>query len=100
MLAVFLAAGLELVSFEMWSQDRPGDREWQEWVISQLRNGLADGRVTQEHIDDVKNQVGAARCRPEEVAGASAAEAHPVSFDQAVALASEVLALLRPPSAS
>lgn len=70
-LAVFHFAGLRLVKLDSWPTNRPGDREWQESIIAKLQRW-----ATQEHIDHVRNEVGVARYRPEEV-GAAAAVAPP-----------------------
>jgi hypothetical protein len=51
-------------------------------------------KVSKEHISEVENQISAVRCRPEEVAGSSAAKHHPVSFEDTMPLAQEVLQLL------
>jgi hypothetical protein len=93
-LAIFEVAGIRLLDIESWPSNRDGDSEWQEVVLLHLRQGRDNGRVTQEHIDDVEKQVGAVRCRPEEVAGSTAWETHPIQFDLAVQLGEQVLAHL------
>jgi hypothetical protein len=84
-LAIFHAVGLRLLDLTGWPK-REEDARWQESIINLLR-----GRASQEHIDAVTSQVGAVRVRPEEVAGASAAEIHPIGFANANALAIEIL---------
>ena len=90
-LAVFEVAGLKLLEMESW-RERDDDDQWQQGVLSHLRGGLDDGKVTQSHIHDVERQVGAFRCRPEEVAGSTASETHPIQFELAVRLGEQVLA--------
>jgi len=91
-LAVFHSIGLNLILWETWPRDREGDAEWQRHVVEQLKDPPGGGeKASKEHILEVENQIGAVRCRPEEVAGSSAAEHHPVSFEDTIPLAREVL---------
>lgn len=92
-LAVFEAAGLRLVNYESWPVNRTDDHEWQEWVITTLET--SNPPATAEHIAAVKSQLGAARFRPEEVAGAALVTPLPVEFEIAAEHGLMVLGRLR-----
>jgi hypothetical protein len=87
-LAVFDAAGLRLVEYDTWVCDRPGDREWQEKIIAKLA-----GRASQEHIDHLRNEIGAVRFRPEEVAAATTLVL-PATYAHTAALGEKIVARL------
>ncbi|MCH7989824.1 MAG: hypothetical protein IID46_11840 [Planctomycetes bacterium] len=92
-LALFETAGLRLAHYETWPTDRPGDREWQEWVIGQLESGAQP--ANSEHIEAVKGEVGTVRCRPEDVAGAATVSPLPADFATAEKRAAGILDRLR-----
>lgn len=81
-LAVFDVAGLKLANYVSWPIDRPGDREWQEKVVASLQADSADDT----HINAARAEIGsgAARFRPEEVAGAATVWPLPAEFAVAV----------------
>jgi hypothetical protein len=89
-LAVFQAAGVLLVKYDDWPAGRPGDAEWQQAVVDDLR---ASRRASVEHIEAMQGELGkgAVRYRPEEVAGAATLSKLPASFEQAVNAAAHVL---------
>ncbi len=89
-LAVFDDVGIRLVNFVDWPIDRPGDREWQQSMLALLRKRNAPT----DHINRVATDVGVARFRPEEVAGASKESSYPVSFAVASGRAEEILVQL------
>jgi hypothetical protein len=82
-LAVFHAAGIQLADYTSWPMGRDEDRAWQVWVVGQLEN--SDPPAPTDHIQAVKQEIGAVRFRPEEVAGAATVSPLPATF----ALASE-----------
>lgn len=88
-LAVFESVGIRLVRYEDWPSSRPGDREWQEWVISELER--SDPPVSREHIEAVKNEVGGIRFRPEDVASAGTTSPLPADFATAAQRAERIL---------
>lgn len=90
-LAVFDAAGIRLIEFSSWPQQRPGDADWQRFVIEQLEHGEASA----EHVAFVKNELGYVRYRPEDVAGCAASDQLPCSFKTAEPLSQEILNQLR-----
>jgi len=90
-LAVFDAAGLRLAEYSSWPQQRPGDAEWQQFVVEQLEESEARA----EHVGLVKKEVGAIRYRPEEVGGCAVSDHLPCPFDTAEALSQEILDRLR-----
>jgi hypothetical protein len=90
-LGVFHIAGVSLIQYGTWPASRDGDKEWQQQIIAQLTE---DG-ASQEHIHAVESEVGAVRYRPEEVAGAGAANSLPVAFAEAAELAEQILERLR-----
>jgi len=88
-LAIFEAAGLQLARYETWPTNRSGDLEWQKWIIEQLGKGKQP--ATAEHMDAVKEEVGAVRYRPEDVAGAASSSPLPADFAAAKKQAAAVL---------
>ena len=93
-LAVFHRVGLPLVVYDTWPIDRPGDREWQQQMVSLLKKTHA----TPEHVAGVERDVGVVRFRPEEVAGASTIRPTPVAFTNAIPPSEEILALIANPA--
>ena len=90
-LAVFDAAGVRLAEYDSWPQQRPGDAEWQQFVVEQLEESSASA----EHVALVKTEMGAIRYRPEEVGACAASDRLPCSFATAEALSHEILDQLR-----
>ena len=86
-LAVFDSAGIRLANYATWPQQRDGDLEWQQFIIEQLEEDGADA----EHVAFVRNEIGAVRYRPEDVAGCAAADQLPCRFDVAEPLSEEIL---------
>ena len=84
-LAVFARNGFDLVETENWPE-RPDDIEWQQQIIGALTN-----RASREHIEAVKQSIGAKRFRPEEVAAGVISENIPLNFSAARVLAQEIL---------
>lgn len=84
-LALFDVAGLKLVNYATWPTGRPGDREWQEYVVAQLPP------TEVAHIEAVRSEVGSVRFRPEEVAGAATVSPLPVDFATAVERGEKIL---------
>jgi hypothetical protein len=90
--AVFTRAGLELAHYATWPLDRPGDRDWQNAIVDELRKRST---ATDEHIHAVENDIGTmARFRPEEVAGAAIAASIPASFQIAEERSRQILVRL------
>jgi hypothetical protein len=80
-LALFRSARLPLVDTTDWPLDRPGDRAFQELVVSILeRTGASP-----DHVAAVRVEIGCARIRPEEVAGAALLSVLPVRHPSAEA---------------
>ena len=90
-LALFDAVGLRLVRYEEWPGNREGDKKWQEWIVSELEK---QGAVAPDHVLAVKSEVGGARFRPEEVAGAATVSSLPAGFKETVERAVELLSRL------
>jgi hypothetical protein len=88
-LAVFRLAGIDIILPETWPSSRPGDDQWKEKIIAGLRAGSPP--ATEEHIANVEAESGLTRFRPEDVAGAAAANSIPVSFEQANPFGEEIL---------
>ncbi len=94
-LAIFDAAGLCLAQYETWpaSRSRPGDKEWQEEIVRQLKSSQSPDAA--EHAEAVSNEIGATRYRPEEVAGAALTSPLPADFTSAAEQAADILERLR-----
>lgn len=67
-LAIFDWASMPLVDIGTWPNERPGDKEWQESIVEDLKK--TNPPVDQVHIEAVMKEIGAKRCRPPEVAAA------------------------------
>lgn len=82
-LAAFKAAKIDLIDIFTWSA-REDDSIFQSKILSILSDGLKCGKVSQDHFDKVKNDVGCIRFRPEEVAVSSGFkfEDMPVCYDE------------------
>lgn len=91
-LAVFEAAGLRLADYETWPTDRPGDQEWQSWIVGELEN--SDPPADARHIEAVRSEVGLVRYRPEDVAGAATTSPLPANFATANEQGEKILRLL------
>jgi hypothetical protein len=89
-LAVFHTARLPLVDYSSWPVNRPGDSEWQQRIVSLLK-----GRAPEAHVEAVSREVGSARFRPEEVAGAATVNPLPASFELAAERGEQILELLQ-----
>jgi hypothetical protein len=95
-LAVFHRAGLLLVLYSSWPVNRPGDADWQRFIVEELRNNTPT--ATPEHVRAVESDIGiTVRYRPEEVAGACTVAPIPVSFQKAEEQGQLILARLRNP---
>jgi hypothetical protein len=88
-LAVFLAAGVEIVQYDSWPP-RSADEEWQKSILQPLERCADEG-----HVSAVRADVGAARVRPEEVAGAATLTPLPADFARTESVALDLLELLR-----
>lgn len=76
-LIVFLQTGIRLIRLETW-EERPEDRAWQHYLLEILIRTKAP----EPHVEAVRSEVGCARIRPEEVAGACLEDDLPASFQQ------------------
>jgi hypothetical protein len=76
-LIIFLQAGVRLIRLETW-EGRPEDREWQQHLLELLIRTSASA----EHVEAVRTEIGCARIRPEEVAGACLEDELPASFER------------------
>lgn len=86
-LAVFEASGFKLAHLDTWPIGREGDKKWQESIIKVLKEKKAD----ENHITMAESEIGIARFRPEEVAGASLEPNIPVNFDVAFKRSVEII---------
>lgn len=84
-LALLRATGVELMDLSTWPT-RPDDAAWHAEVIELLRRHGAPP----EHIARVRSEVGCARFRPQEVAGACSEGTFPTSFGSARSAASRI----------
>lgn len=70
-LTIFKSVGIELVHWEDWTKGRPDDKRWFKYIISKLEEGVKDGIISQEHLNNVKGEKKCARYRPEEIFAAT-----------------------------
>ncbi len=85
-LGVFHSTGLPLIEYETWPVDRDGDREWQQFVLTQLQVSASPN-----HILQVTSEIGLVRYRPEEVAGAATLEKLPATFLEVLPISESIL---------
>ncbi len=76
-LVVFLMEGISLIDFTTW-QERPEDADWHSYLVDQLEHYGASS----DHVAVVRSEIGCARVRPEEVAGACLEAVLPTTFEQ------------------
>lgn len=91
---LFKCWGYTLVDSETW-EVMPGDQDWQNWIVDLLDKSTCED--AREQAKALKDDVGALRLRPEQLAGACASnfDTWPVPFDSACALATEVIAQVK-----
>lgn len=78
-LALFRSVSFPYIDTTGWPIDRAGDREAQERLMRVLEHTC----LNKNHIDQVKQEIGCERIRPEEVAGAALSESLPVRHPDA-----------------
>lgn len=88
-MAIFQAVGLPMIDATEWPI-RPEDTDWQGRVVDLLAANGADP----DHVNRVKQDLGAARFRPEEVGGAAAHDPWPAKFQDASPFAQKILKCL------
>ena len=76
-LMIFQAKGHKLFKFEEW-EERPGDLEFQEWVVKALRQS---SDASEAHIKHVESEIGTIRYRPEDLALVGLTHNMPLPFE-------------------
>ena len=87
-LSVYFSLNIPVLDHNTWLV-REDDRKWQEYVIE---NYLPAWRASEEHIEQVLEEVGNIRVRPEEVAGAAIVYPPTVEFDEAIVESQKIVA--------
>jgi hypothetical protein len=82
-LAVFDSCKIKLIDIENWLP-RESDLVWHDYIIKCLIKTKDRFKISDTHIDNVKNEQGCARFRPEEVAISSAFNILPSSSEQII----------------
>lgn len=92
---VFRSAGIELLEWAAWPI-RTTDAEWHQQIVSELENFRIrfPDEISEEHIKNVRGELGCARFRPEEVTGACSSTQFPASFDFTVAAGRQICEVL------
>jgi hypothetical protein len=85
-LDVYARRGFNLLREDQWPE-RADDALWQRLIIEALTTSGASA----QHVEAMREHVGAPRFRPEEVAAGCISEEIPISFDDALTLAQEIL---------
>jgi len=70
-MAVFKQAGFDLMKSIDWPAGRKKDIEWHAQIVAKLKETQAQFQISKEHIRNIESEIGCARFRPIEVAGAS-----------------------------
>jgi len=90
-LEVFDVAGLPLIVYDTWPSPDAEDIRAQKEYYDRLE---ADPKVDRAHVKAYASEIGNNRYRPLQVAGASAADNHPVTHAVATELAAKIDKLL------
>lgn len=88
-MAIFEHLNFPIIDRSTW-KNRLSDKSWQKKMLKNLEDS-----GHKDHANSLRDELGARRFRPEEVAVAGAAERIPVSFEAAVAMSKELLNLVR-----
>ncbi len=88
-LIVFLTSGISLIDFTTW-QERAEDADWHRYLVQQLEGHGA----SPEHVEAVRSEIGCARVRPEETAGAGIEDFLPANFEQCARNGREIVTIL------
>jgi hypothetical protein len=75
-LAVFKSCEIRLIDIDNWIT-RDSDSKWHLSIIETLKETKEKYNISDIHIENVTNEIGCARFRPEEVAISSAFQNHP-----------------------
>lgn len=80
-MVLFVSAGYPLVDHSTWPTElRAGDLDRQNELVKTLELHKVRFNVSEEHINEVKKEIGCVRYRPEEVAGAAFYSPLPIGF--------------------
>lgn len=82
-LAVYDTCQIKLIDFNNW-QPRVSDKEWHNYIIDCLIQTKDIFNISELHIENVTNEIGCARFRPEEVAISSALNDFPADSDRII----------------
>lgn len=88
-IAVFHSAGLPILRTDTW-RARPEDAQWQSAILR-----ILEGWATAEHVAAADSYIGHFRYRPQEVAAAAMQAPPPLTFDDCLPLAAEILSTIR-----
>src|SRR5205823_2075618 len=91
-LTVFASAGPSLVDPRGWPARPREDAPWQAQLVKMV---AGHPRATREHIRRIRKDVGRARIRPEEAAGATLERDLPAPFDRCEPNGKVILELMR-----
>ena len=80
-LAVFSSCGINLINLSSWPT-RDEDRIWHNEIIQTLEETSQRSNITTEHINNVRNEIGCSRYKPEEVGASSIFNDLPASFSK------------------
>lgn len=80
-LAVFSSCGINLINLSNWPI-RDEDRIWHRRIIQTLEETSQRFNITKEHMNNVKNEVGCSRYKPEEVGVSSIFRDLPAPFSE------------------
>lgn len=88
---VFQSLRIPFIESKTWPPDRPGDTEWRESIIRDLKRNSAH----MAHATNLESASFDVRIRPEDVASAAIQSGWPVSFDRVADIANEIRTQLR-----
>lgn len=90
-LAIFERAGVELLKADTW-EPRDSDILWQQHVREYY---AASGHMPQETLEQIQNDIGSVRYRPQEVLAATTCRRYPVPFKKARPIAERIVKFMK-----
>jgi hypothetical protein len=94
-LAILKSSKIDLLRLSDWPTNRQGDADWHNNIVSELKRTQKKFKISDNHIRNVEAEIGCARYRPQEVAGAIALQPKPVPCPKAEEIGAKIVAQLK-----
>lgn len=92
-IAIFSSVGLNPLDVSSW-KSRPDDGEWHDSIVDLLDEHVCQGKVSKEHLENVRAERGCPRFRPEDVLAGGRSIESQTHFDDASSTGEQVVRLL------